>query len=247
VEPLYVEKPVGKYEPTNASLKRIRARKDQVVNRIVKKKFKAEPMTQAEVKDCNIELTGEQLQKITAGPQRINYKQVFVKSSSTQGFNISNDLRQNIYVRVMFDQYPELQQSSPLSQCIPPGQEAGFDIVFCSQKPKQFHAPITYYINDRPFTFLVTAAAEPVSLELSKKVLKFNFNEESMDMSVKQMLQVTNTGNAAARFWWEHPCSNVFIPNPLEDIVPAGGSKQIQIVFNPTGPKNDDEVLTMHV
>ena len=42
---LYVEKPVGKYEPTNASLTRIRARKDQVVNRIVKKKFKAEPMT----------------------------------------------------------------------------------------------------------------------------------------------------------------------------------------------------------
>ena len=56
--------------------------------------------------------------------------------------------------------------------------------------------------------------------------MKFNFNEESMDMSVKQMLVVTNTGNAAAKFSWEHP-SNVFIPNPLEDSVPAGGSKQI--------------------
>ena len=61
VDHLYVEKPVGKYEPTNASLTRIRARKDQVVNRIVKKKFKAEPTTQQEVKDCSIELTGEQL------------------------------------------------------------------------------------------------------------------------------------------------------------------------------------------
>jgi hypothetical protein len=40
-------------------------------------------------------------------------------------------------------------------------------------------------INDRPFTFLVTASADPVSLTLSKKTLKFNFNDESMEMSVK--------------------------------------------------------------
>jgi len=32
----------------------------------------------------------------------------------------------------MVDAYPELQMSTPLSQVIPPGQEAGFDIVFCS-------------------------------------------------------------------------------------------------------------------
>lgn len=33
----------------------------------------------------------------------------------------------------MVDQYPELRNSTPLSQVVPPGQEAGFDIVFCSQ------------------------------------------------------------------------------------------------------------------
>jgi hypothetical protein len=46
VDSLYVEKPVGKYEPSNSNLVRIRARKDQVSGRIVKKKFKAEPTTQ---------------------------------------------------------------------------------------------------------------------------------------------------------------------------------------------------------
>jgi hypothetical protein len=191
-------------------------------------------------------LTGEQLQKITAGPQRINYKNVFVKSSTTQGFNISNDLRQNIYVRVCFDQYPELQQSHPLSQCIPPGQEAGFDIVFCSQKPKHFNAPVTYFINDRPFTFLVTASADPVSLELGKKVLKFSFQDESMDMSVKQTVHVTNNGNAPARFNWVHP-SSVFVPYPLTDVVPPGEFKKVDIVFNPAGPRTDDETLLMQV
>jgi len=113
VDHLYVEKPVGKYEPSTASLARIRAKKD--LTRIVKKKYKPEPQTQQEQKDCSVELTGDQLQKITAGPQKIPFGPRFVKSSTTKGFNISNDLRQNIYVRVLFDQYPELAQSSPVS------------------------------------------------------------------------------------------------------------------------------------
>ena len=93
VDPLYVEKPIGKYEPTATNLDRMRARKQQADNRIVKKKFKAEPTTQNELRDCQVELTGEQLQKIIAGPQKINFKNVFVKSETTKSFNISNDLR----------------------------------------------------------------------------------------------------------------------------------------------------------
>ena len=45
VDPLYVEKPIGRYEPTASNLDRMRARKQQADNRIVKKKFKAEPTT----------------------------------------------------------------------------------------------------------------------------------------------------------------------------------------------------------
>lgn len=101
-------------------------------DKIVKRKYKPEPVTQNEIKDCATELTGQQLQKIAVGPQRINFKNVFVKSQATKSFVVTNDLRQNIYVRLMVDAYPELQLSTPLSQVIPPGQEAGFDIVFCS-------------------------------------------------------------------------------------------------------------------
>lgn len=52
VDPLYVEKPIGKYEPTATNLDRMRTRKQQADNRIVKKKFKAEPTTQNELRDC---------------------------------------------------------------------------------------------------------------------------------------------------------------------------------------------------
>jgi len=80
VDPLYVERPIDKYEPA-FNLDRIRAKREQGnADRTIKRKFKPEPVTQAELKDCQIELTGQQLQKITAGPQRINFKNVFVKS-----------------------------------------------------------------------------------------------------------------------------------------------------------------------
>lgn len=101
-------------------------------------------------------------------------------------------------------------------------------------------------INDRPFTFLVTASADPVSLSLSRKVLKFNFGDDSMEMFVKTALVVTNEGNAPAEFNWTNT-SEVFTPYPLTDIVPAGQSKKVEIIFNPAGPRNDDETLVMQV
>jgi len=216
----------------------------------VKRKWKAEPQTQAEVRDCSVELSGEQLQKINAGPQQINFKTVFVKSSTTKSFIVTNDLRQHIYVRLLVDQYSELQQSSPLSQVIPPGQEAGFDIVFCSKETKTFSAPITYYINDRPFNFLVQAQADPVVLDVSKKVLRFEFSDENMDMTVTEQLVISNHGNASASYKWQVPPGMAFVPEPLEDEVAAGSSKSVQVTFRPTGQKEgksyiEEELLVL--
>ena len=49
-------------------------------DKLVKRKFKPEPVTQTELKYCATELTGQQLQKIAVCPQRINFNNVFVKS-----------------------------------------------------------------------------------------------------------------------------------------------------------------------
>jgi hypothetical protein len=67
-DPLYVEKPIDKYEPPENAATRNHNRVDHDENKLVKKKWKTEPTTQAEIKDCNEELTGDQLQRITAGP-----------------------------------------------------------------------------------------------------------------------------------------------------------------------------------
>jgi hypothetical protein len=61
VDPLYVERPIDKYEPA-FNLDRIRAKREQGnADRTIKRKFKPEPVSQAELKDCQIELTGQQL------------------------------------------------------------------------------------------------------------------------------------------------------------------------------------------
>lgn len=112
--PLAVEKPIGNYEPLpNVNLnKKIKAGtadkagldgkgSGNVETRIIRKKFKSEPTTQAELRDCSEELSGEQLQKINAGPQIIDFKTVFVKSTTTKSFIVTNDLRQHIHVRLV--------------------------------------------------------------------------------------------------------------------------------------------------
>lgn len=172
---------------------------------------------------------------------------MFVKSHETKSFIISNDLRQHIYVRLMVDQYPELAFSTPLSQVIPPGQEAGFDIVFCSQTVKLFNAPITYYINDRPFNFLVQAQADPVSLELNKKKLTFVFPDDSIEMQHTEKVKLTNFGNADAKFKWTN-ASHIFEPKPMEGIVKSGANIDVEVTFRPPGStKIDDELLILKI
>ena len=69
VDSLYVEKPIGDYEPDPhfKARKRFNASASTagemlvVENRIIKKKFKPEPTSQTEIRECAVELTGEQL------------------------------------------------------------------------------------------------------------------------------------------------------------------------------------------
>lgn len=67
-----------------------------------------------------------------------------------------------------------------------------------------------------------------------------------MEMSATQSLMLTNYGNAPAKFTWEYQ-SQVFVPKPISDEVPAGSSLKIDVVFNPNGPKTDDEVLILKI
>ena len=59
---------------------------------------------------------------------------------------------------------------------------------------------MTYFINDTiPFKFKVLAVAEPVSLDVSKKVLKFSFPDDCTEMFITENIVITNTGEMTAQ------------------------------------------------
>jgi|TARA_B110000285_G_C15081320_1_gene593656 uncharacterized protein (DUF58 family) len=66
-------------------------------------------------------------------------------------------------------------------------------------------------------------------------VLRFEFSDENMDMSVTEQLVISNHGNASARYRWQIPPSLAFVPEPAFDEVAAGSSKSVQVTFRPTG------------
>lgn len=80
----------------------------------MKKRYKQRPSNQAEMRECQMELDSEMLQKIGAGPKNIQFgESVFVKSSATRYFSVNNNLRQNILVTLEAGGVPELTFNPP--------------------------------------------------------------------------------------------------------------------------------------
>ena len=102
---LYVTIPIDKYEPAKPT-KLIDGKLKQFnpdPNTINKKKFPNEPKTHSEIRDTSMELSSEMLQKIEAGPVRIDFGVIYIKSKMTKTFFVKNDLRSSISVRLYTD------------------------------------------------------------------------------------------------------------------------------------------------
>ncbi|RHY34023.1 hypothetical protein DYB32_001211 [Aphanomyces invadans] len=209
-------------------------------NKIIKKKFKPLPVTQAEVKDCATTLTSEQLKLIVAGPKTINFGKVCVHSVSKKSFSVTNDLPHNISVHVhLANDHDELQQTTPLSQVIPTGATAGFDFTFFSRVEQVFQKYVNYTINGQhSFKLLVTAEVVPIRVELSTPVLEFAFDASDLNPDVAQQLVVKNPGNSEAKFSWapephHPPVECAFEATPKQGTIAPGGSCHIRIAFCP--------------
>lgn len=64
----------------------------------------------------------------------LDFGQVCVNSITKKSFAVSNDLKQTILVELLItNDHEELQSTYPLSQVIPPGSTAGFDVAFFSR------------------------------------------------------------------------------------------------------------------
>lgn len=140
----------------------------------------------------------------------IDYGAVYIKSKMTKTFQVKNELRTAISVRLHTDR-DELSQSYLKPQIIPSGQVGGFDVSVCSRLLGPLKHNIKYIINERHiFEMMITASIEPVQIELSKQQLRFSFIEDNIEMETSESVRLSNNGNEAGRFKWVHAEKRLF-------------------------------------
>eukprot|EP00494_Astrolonche_serrata_P032550 UN32819 len=137
-------------------------------NRSIKKKFRENPSTQAETRDCAMTLNRKEMHGIITHPEIMNFGAVCIHGKVQKNFSVYNSLDKNIIISLAIDECKNLSQSSPTQQLVPAGKVAGFDLIFQSSAIGNFDASIFYKINDT-HTKELRCAAEviPTNLELS--------------------------------------------------------------------------------
>lgn len=200
--------------------------------RLIKKKFKPGPTTQAEVRDCSAALEGWQLSLIQVGPKVLDFGSVYVRSQMVKSFSVYNDLPQAVLVSMQYDA-EELARSSPTSQVIPSAQAAGFDVTVCSSTAQAFQRQVVYTVNGmHAFKLTVRAEITPVQVRLSRGDICFRFGEDSLERQLTETLMLSNPGNAPARFSW-HGATSSFSVSPSGGVIRAGGSAPAEVTFVP--------------
>ena len=244
---LWVVKPIGQYEPVymEESIKKAIGKTPddppETFSKGSENKTGEVPRTHQEIRECNLELSGEDLQKIQVGVKELNLGTVFKNSEKSQTFWVKNNHRNHIFVKLEIDanNMPDLQRSYPKSHVIAPGEAQGFKIVLYSSNVRKNTYPVKYTINYKhSFKLRVMAEIIMVKLDFQSMLSKFVFkndklDKEKVDMSVVQKLRFFNGGNAPAEIRWEENSEKVFKISPMKDIVPPQTEKEAIITFNP--------------
>ena len=246
---LWVVKPIGQYEPVymEESIKNaIGKTPDDFPEETSKKKKSKDktgevPRTHQEIREYNLELSGEDLQKIQVGAKELRMGQVFKNSERSQTFWVKNNHRNHIFVKLEIDSnnMPDLQRTYPKSHVIAPGEMQGFKITIFSSTVRSSIYPVTYTINYKhQFKLRVFAEIIMVKLELQNSLNKFAFRNDKLekdkvDMSVVQKLRFFNGGNAPAEIKWEENKEKAFKIVPMKETILPQTEKEISIIFNP--------------
>jgi hypothetical protein len=156
---------------------------------------------QAELRDCQMTLTAEELKKISFGPKIVEFGHVSVLSDNKKCFSLQNNLPQSVLVEIkVADKCKELAGSGPASQVVPSGAVAGFVIAFAPSEVQDFNERVSYTVNGKhTFNFTVTADVGPIVCELRPAALFFEFASDSTDMEISRSTTIVNTSNAVAR------------------------------------------------
>ena len=258
---LWVIKPVGQYQPIymEESVKqsigktpedmpdeKYASSKNKLINIFRKGKIIDEnktgdiPRTHQEIRECSLELSGEELQRIQVGTKELNFGQIFKNSENSKTFWMKNNLRTHIFVHLDIDQnFPDLQRTYPKSHVIAPGEIQGFKITVFSNTIRNNVYPVKYTINYiHSFKLRICANIIMTKLEIQNSLNKFVFkydkiDKDKVDMFVVQKIRLYNGGNAPAEIQFEENKEVAFKIAPLKETILPNKEKEINITFNP--------------
>lgn len=240
-EPLWLKSGVGTGNTDGSGTSRIPIDED----RLIVKKYSTIPATQAELRDCSVELTPDDLKHVIASHKTIDYKTVSVGSSSAKNFFVTNDLKQSVMVKC-FELDGELQQSKHLCQIIPQGCTAGFDIYFSSRQIGKVRKVFIWKINNiHVFKVTVLAEVVPIVLEMTPTELIMEFPIDSLEETLNSDIILRNPGNAPADFLWGS--AGAFQCSPDSGTISPNSNNRITITWSPLLGKRNQEELGLHI
>jgi len=214
-------------------------------NRLIVKKYASTPATQAELRDCSVELTQDELKLVQGSHKLLDFGRVSVGSTSAKSFSVANDLNQSVVVRVE-ELEAELSQSKHLCQVVPQGCLAGFDICFISRHVGKVKKVFQWKINSMHVSkVVVTAEVVPIELIMGVAELLMEFPFDSLEPSLCADLTLYNPGNAAADFLWGS--AGAFRCSPETGSIGAGDTSVITVTWSPLSGKRNEEELGLHI
>ena len=266
-DPLYVEKPMGKYDTAPSAAQEYNHDPDKPIKNVLKRPidrkrfeeipFNERPQKQLEVNECAYALTPQDMHFISAGPKEINYEKMVIRAASAKWFSVVNDLKQHILVELI-PTSEEVHHIDPPSLVIPPGQKGGFRVVLMSGKKQKIMTSIKYVINGKyEFNFRVIADVEPAVLEImlpdassslvGALFLNFRFDDENLEESLVKTVNVNNKCGAPTKFTWTTAAESCFSVDPAEDIIDPFKQRSVSVTFTPGIGKNNEETLILKV
>ncbi|CAM9172605.1 unnamed protein product [Choristocarpus tenellus] len=216
------------------------------MDKLIQKKFKSTPSTQAEVRDCTTVVSPEALHQVELHFRTIDFGQVTLGSSNARNSAITNKLQHSILVELLGTGLPELLGSGPAAQVIPAGATAGFDINFKCNTEQLFRKALQYSINKSAIQqFGVVAHTIPVSLELDQDEIDLEFAEDDMEPAIKHSVLMKNNGNSSASFSWT--AKGAFAVVPESGIMNPFSERRVEIIWTPQPGFKTSEVVILKV
>ncbi|KFQ48037.1 Uncharacterized protein CXorf22, partial [Pelecanus crispus] len=197
----------------------------------------AVPSSAQEKEDCSLTLTSKQLHQILIGPSTMDFGDVCVYSTTARKLHIINNLLVHIWIQIEIE-IDELQQTSPLSQVVPPLTKTHIPIVFETNTLGMFKRSFTYTINNQhPGHVLVVAKAVSVELELSARELILNpIPGYLAETEFRTTVRVYNPRNHPAAFTWKPIITDrgtAFSIQPAKGFVEAYRDLECEVVWHP--------------